>query len=83
MATTDSKDRERQLMLTFRVFAIGLALVQVWTFRHAIGDVDGISYLEMGDAYVRGDRQRLLRNVGPSLQLGARSVDADYSPVNG
>ncbi len=24
-------------MLTFRVFAIGLALVQVWTFRHDIG----------------------------------------------
>ena len=51
----DSKGREQQLRILFLLVAVALGLIEVWVFRHNIKDVDGISYLDMGDAYLRGD----------------------------
>lgn len=42
-------------MAIFRLVAIVLGFVQVWAFRHGTNDINGISYLEMGEAYMRGD----------------------------
>jgi hypothetical protein len=51
----DSRRRERQLRILFWLVAVALGLIEVWVFRYNIKDVDGISYLDMGDAYLRGD----------------------------
>jgi hypothetical protein len=49
------KDRQQQLIVIFRVIAIVLGVAQVWTFRHGINDINGIPYVEIGEAYMRGD----------------------------
>jgi len=49
------RGREQQLMVIFRIVAIVFGVAQVWTFRHGINDINGIPYLEMGEAYMRGD----------------------------
>ena len=36
-------------------FSIGLGVVYGWSGRTAMHGIDGISYLDMGDAYLRGD----------------------------
>jgi len=38
-----------------RIILSLLALVQAWSSRHEISSLDGISYLELGRAYMRGD----------------------------
>src|SRR5438034_7378343 len=54
-AINDIRGREQQLMVIFRVVAIVLGFAQVWTFRHGINDTIGIPYLEMGEAFMRGN----------------------------
>src|SRR5436190_15975112 len=44
----------RSVRVGFHLAAITLGAVQVWDVRHAF-DADGISYLDLGDAYIRGD----------------------------
>jgi len=44
----------RRLRVTFWLIAIVLGAIQAWTNRHNVYS-DGISYLEIGDAYFRGD----------------------------
>ena len=46
--------RERRLKKLFWVAAIALSLLFAWADRHGMRN-DGISYLDMGDAYLRGD----------------------------
>jgi hypothetical protein len=46
--------RERALRLALRVLALGLGVVAAFAGRNAI-NADGISYLDIGDAYARGD----------------------------
>ena len=46
--------RERALRVGLRVLALGLGVVAAFAGRNAI-NADGISYLDIGDAYVRGD----------------------------
>ena len=55
LTKNDIRGREQQLMAIFRLVAIVLGFVQVWAFRHGTNDINGISYLEMGEAYMRGD----------------------------
>ena len=55
LTINDIRGREQQLMAIFRVVAIVFGFAQVWAFRHGIKDINGISYLEMGEAYTRGD----------------------------
>ncbi|MDQ3258363.1 MAG: hypothetical protein M3R15_31510, partial [Acidobacteriota bacterium] len=51
---TDS--RARRLQAVFWLVAIVLGLLHAWHGRYVMGS-DGISYLDMGDAYLRGDWQ--------------------------
>src|SRR5262245_28620635 len=51
----ESKGREQQLRILFWLVAVALGLIEAWLFRYNIKDVDGISYLDMGDAYLRGN----------------------------
>lgn len=46
--------RDRRLRVIFFLLAIFLGGLDAWSARHAITP-DGISYLDMGDAYVRRD----------------------------
>jgi hypothetical protein len=41
-------------MIAFQLVVIALGAIQAWNVRHAF-DSDGISYLDIGDAYLRGD----------------------------
>lgn len=45
---------ERRLVIVFWTLALLLGAVQAWTGRNAMNE-DGISYLDIGDAYLRGD----------------------------
>lgn len=38
-----------------RLGAVGFGLLHSWMYLHDIRDVDGVSYLDMGDAFLRGD----------------------------
>lgn len=59
MYATNSKSRYRAQTPAVTSWVLALAVVlgsiQFWAYRRNIKDVDGISYLDMGDAYVRGD----------------------------
>ncbi|MDQ3649223.1 MAG: hypothetical protein M3458_02875, partial [Acidobacteriota bacterium] len=48
--------RARHLQAVFWLVAIGLGLLHAWHGRYVMAS-DGISYLDMGDAYWRGDFQ--------------------------
>ncbi len=48
--------KERNVKIAFRFLALVLGLIQAWSTRHAMNP-DGISYLDIGDAYMRGDWQ--------------------------
>jgi hypothetical protein len=57
--------RERRLVFLFWAVALLLGAVQAWTGRNAMNE-DGISYLDIGDAFVRGDWSRALNSYwGP------------------
>src|SRR6185295_9709566 len=49
-----SPARERALRMALRTVALGLGVVAAFAGRNAI-NADGISYLDIGDAYARGD----------------------------
>lgn len=46
--------RQRRLILIFWLIAVVLGAFLAWDWRHAM-DPDGISYLDMGEAYLRAD----------------------------
>jgi hypothetical protein len=46
--------RRRQWIIIFWLIAIGMGAIRTWATRHTM-NADGISYLDMGDAYLRGD----------------------------
>src|ERR1700733_9362172 len=45
---------ERRIRWGFRLFLLGLALLQVVAHRHSLG-TDAVSYLDVADAYLRHD----------------------------
>jgi hypothetical protein len=49
-----AQGRERGVVIALRVVAVGLGALQAWTGRNAI-NADGISYLDIADAYARAD----------------------------
>src|SRR5215831_1446147 len=49
------KKKTRSWRIAFWFLAIGLGWLYAWAYRHNIRSLDGISYLEMGEAYLRGD----------------------------
>ena len=55
--TISSKSDQSLGRLRYLLFsiAIGLGFVHAWVGRAVLHDIDGISYLDMGDAYLRGD----------------------------
>src|SRR5216683_2745491 len=57
--------RERRLVVFFWALALLLGAVQAWTGRNAMNE-DGIAYLDIGDAYLRGDWSSALNSYwGP------------------
>ena len=79
----DSKGREQQLRILFLLVAVALGLIEVWVFRHNIKDVDGISYLDMGDAYLRGDWMTAINGLWSPLYawiLGLSMLALKTSP---
>ncbi len=56
----------RRVNLAFLILALGLGLLQTWDTRYGM-NADGISYLDMGDAYVHGD--------------WAMAINASWSPL--
>ena len=53
-AAPESSYRQTRLRATFWLIAIGLGALHAWASRHFMNP-DGISYLDMADAYLRGD----------------------------
>jgi len=51
---TEANSGIRRLRILFWCAAIGLGLAETWAMRHTMAS-DGVSYLDMGDAYWRGD----------------------------
>ncbi|MCA1603738.1 MAG: hypothetical protein LC776_19565, partial [Acidobacteria bacterium] len=62
--TTDNL--ARWLQAIFWLVAIGLGLLHAWVYRYVMGS-DGISYLDMGDAYLRGDWQMAINGYWSPL----------------
>jgi hypothetical protein len=55
MAQADDNGRaQARVRIFFLTLAVVLGVLDAWNARHAINP-DGISYLDMGDAYLRGD----------------------------
>jgi len=52
----DKSQRLRWLYIVFWIIAVALGLLHAWSGRYEVSP-DGISYLDMGDAYLRGDWQ--------------------------
>lgn len=48
-------EQMRRVRVAGWLCAIGFGLLHSWVYLHDIRDVDGVSYLDMGDAMVRGD----------------------------
>src|SRR5919201_1539672 len=51
---SETHGREHWIRVTFWVGAVTLGFTQVWANRSAMNP-DGVSYLDIGDAYARGD----------------------------
>ena len=47
--------RVGRVRLACWLVAVAFGLLHAWMYRHNIQDVDGISYLDLGDAYLRGN----------------------------
>ena len=47
--------RSARVRLACWLVALAFGLFHAWMYLHDIQDVDGISYLDLGDAYLRGD----------------------------
>jgi hypothetical protein len=54
-AASKAEHSLRGLRYLLRTIAIALGLLHLWFGRAVLHDIDGISYLDMGDAYLRGD----------------------------
>lgn len=57
LATLETMDAKKKALFTeryCRIVCIGLEVVQAW-IRHYCVISDGVSYLDIGDAYFRGD----------------------------
>jgi hypothetical protein len=54
ISSNSDQSLSRLKYLLFSI-AIGLGFVQAWAGRAGLHDIDGISYLDMGDAYLRGE----------------------------
>src|SRR5215213_2909446 len=59
--------RVRWIRPAFWTLAIVFGLLHAWSYRQDIRDVDGISYLDMGDAYLRGDWRTALNGCWSPL----------------
>lgn len=59
--------RVRWLRPAFWTLAAAFGLLHAWAYRQDIRDVDGISYLDMGDAYLRGDWRTALNGCWSPL----------------
>lgn len=53
-ASSDDHQSSKRLRILFWCAAIVLGISETWVTRHTMGS-DGIQYLDMGDAYLRGD----------------------------
>lgn len=51
---SDDNRRYKRLTLLFRCAAVAVGVAETWAARHSMG-ADGTSYLDMGEAYLRGD----------------------------
>ncbi|HYE65709.1 MAG TPA: hypothetical protein VD966_09000, partial [Pyrinomonadaceae bacterium] len=74
--------RERSLEAILWLTAIVVGALQAWAGRYAVGS-DGISYLDMGDAYLRGDWQMAVNAYWSPLYswlLGAMMLLLKPSP---
>ncbi len=72
----------RRLRILSWVVAVALGLLQAWSGRYEISP-DGISYLDMGDAYLRGDWQMAINGYWSPLYswlLGAALLVLKPSP---
>lgn len=49
------KKRKYSIMAIFWIVALLLAVIQAWANRYTLSSEDVISYLDIGDAYLRGD----------------------------
>jgi hypothetical protein len=49
-----TKHLTQLLRVSFWAMAIALGALQAWAYRHEVGG-DGVNYIDMGDAYFRGD----------------------------
>lgn len=54
------------LRIILRCVAVGLGIAQTWATRTSMGS-DGIQYLDMGDAYIRGDWHMALNPIWSPL----------------
>src|SRR5215470_106225 len=45
----------RRVRLAGWLCAVGFGLLHSWIYLYDIRDVDGVSYLDMGDAFMKGD----------------------------
>ena len=48
------------LKLIFWVLGVFVGLVQAWAYRFSLSSEDAVSYLDIGDAYLRGDWHRAI-----------------------
>ena len=58
--------RLRRLRLACWALAVALGALQAWASRHDMNP-DGVSYLDLGDAFVRGDLAQAVSAYWPSL----------------
>jgi hypothetical protein len=67
-AQSVAKDSSQSLRLFLRCLAIGLGAIHAWTavVQQSMSE-DGISYLDMGDAYLRGDWSTAINTVWSPL----------------
>ncbi|MBE9125750.1 MULTISPECIES: hypothetical protein [unclassified Coleofasciculus] len=58
---------KKRIKILFWVLAILLGVLQAWANRYSISTADGISYLDIGDAYMRGDWQTAINGYWSPL----------------
>jgi hypothetical protein len=61
-AAADRNYRRRQLIAIFWLVAVVLGAFQAWDAGHAMNP-DGLYYLDMGDAHLRGDRNMAINGL--------------------
>ena len=83
MASTPEEPYPHRRLRRICIFlALALGALYYWGFRHEIGG-DGISYLDFGDAIVRGDRDQMINGTWSPLYpalLGVSLLITNPSP---